>query len=481
VIKAIKPIRFAVTGAVAVALAATLLPLAAAADGAETKQAGTIDLGNQLQPIDGFGVSQAFQRAAVMNGLYGLTPENQREVLDLLLDQETGAGLSILRLGIGSSSDEVYDHMKSIQPTDPGGPDAEPQYVWDGYDGGQVWLAQEAQSYGVERFYADAWSAPGYMKTNGSDANGGTLCGLPGASCDSGDWRQAYADYLLQYVRFYAQEGIEITDLGFTNEPDLATSYASMELTPEQAVDMVNVLGPTIEQSEFSGLNLLCCDAAGWEVQRPYTEAIEADPQAAGYVDGHTGHSYVNPARSPLSTDKPTWMSEWNPDGDAWTEGWDDGTGYDGMSIAEDIHATLTEAEANAYLYWLGASIDATRALIQMDGADYHVSSRLWAMAAYSRFIRPEAVRVGAESGSSSVSVSAFRNADGSTVVEILNTGTGAVSQTFDLSGGEVAGTGSVYLTDNTHGLERTGDAKVTDGQLAVDLPARSLTTVVLD
>jgi glucosylceramidase len=475
-----KPIRLAVTGAVAAALAATLLPLASAA---ETGQAaGTIDLGEQLQPIDGFGVSQAFQRAAVIDGLQGLTPENGQEVVDLLFSQEAGAGLSILRLGIGSSSDEVYDHMKSIQPTDPGGPDAEPQYVWDGYDGGQVWLAQQAQSYGVERFYADAWSPPGYMKTNGSDANGGTLCGLPGASCDSGDWRQAYADYLVQYVRFYAEEGIEITDLGFTNEPDLSTSYASMELTPEQAVDMVNVLGPTIEASEFSGLNLACCDAAGWEVQRPFTEAIEADPQAAGFVDLHTGHSYVNPARSPLPTDKPFWMSEWNPDGDAWTEGWDDGTGYDGMSIAEDIHATLAEAEANAYVYWLGASIDATRALIQMDGADYHVSSRLWAMAAYSRFIRPEAVRVGAESGASGVNVTAFRNADGSTVVEILNTGDGAVNQSFDLTGGEVAGTGSVYLTDGTHGLERTGDAAVSDdGRLTLDLPARSLTTVVLD
>ncbi|MGP3968929.1 glycoside hydrolase family 30 protein [Streptomyces sp. 6N223] len=471
--------RLAMTGAVAAALATTLLPPATAA---EARQAsGTIDLGEQLQPIDGFGVSQAFQRAAVMNGLQGLTPENQQEVVDLLFSQENGAGLSILRMGIGSSSDEVYDHMKSIQPTDPGGPDAEPQYVWDGYDGGQVWLAKEAQSYGVERFYADAWSAPGYMKTNGSDANGGSLCGLPGASCDSGDWRQAYADYLVQYVRFYAEEGIDITDLGFTNEPDWVASYASMEVTPEQAADMVKVLGPTIEESEFGDLNLVCCDSFGWEEQRAYSEAIEADPEAAGYVDVHTGHEYASAARSPLPTDKPVWMSEWNPDGDAWTEGWDDGTGYDGMSIAEDIHATLSEANANAYVYWLGASIGQTRAFIQMDGADYRVSSRLWAMAAYSRFIRPDAVRVGAESGSDGVSVTAFRNADGSTVVEILNTGNATVNQTFDLAGGDVAGTGSVYLTDATHAVERTGDAALADGELSVNLPGRSLTTVVLD
>lgn len=55
----------------------------------------------------------------------------------------------------------------------------------------------------MTRFYADAWTAPGYMKTNGTDADGGTLCGLAGATCASGDWRRAYANYLVQYARFY--------------------------------------------------------------------------------------------------------------------------------------------------------------------------------------------------------------------------------------------------------------------------------------
>ncbi len=33
------------------------------------------------------------------------------------------------------------------------------------------------------------------MKTNDSVDNGGTLCGVPGATCASGDWRQADANY----------------------------------------------------------------------------------------------------------------------------------------------------------------------------------------------------------------------------------------------------------------------------------------------
>jgi glucuronoarabinoxylan endo-1,4-beta-xylanase len=80
-----------------------------------------------------------------------------------------------------------------------------------------------------------SWSAPGYMKTNGDEANGGSLCGLAGAACASGDWRRAYANYLVQYTRFYAQEGITIDDIGFTNEPDFTATYSSMRFTPAQA------------------------------------------------------------------------------------------------------------------------------------------------------------------------------------------------------------------------------------------------------
>ncbi|WP_229832870.1 hypothetical protein [Streptomyces narbonensis] len=88
----------------------------------QTKQAGpAIDFRAALQPIDGFGFSMAFQRADLLHGARGLSPAKQREVLDLLLSKEKGAGLSILRLGIGSSTDRVYDHMPTILPTDPGG------------------------------------------------------------------------------------------------------------------------------------------------------------------------------------------------------------------------------------------------------------------------------------------------------------------------------------------------------------------------
>ncbi|MEO3868531.1 glycoside hydrolase [Nonomuraea sp. B12E4] len=407
------------------------------------------------QEIDGFGISQAFRRNELLKAL----PEaQQREVLDLWFDRDKGAGLSILRLGIGSSpAGSPYDHMVSIQPEDPGGPDAPPRYVWDGDDNSQVWVAKEAKAYGVKRFFADAWSAPGYMKDNGDDKNGGTL---------KPEWQRAYAKYLVAYTKFYAREGIKITDLGFTNEPDWTATYASMRFTPEQARDFAKVLGPIAE-----GVKVACCDSFGWTESKAYTAAIEADREARRWVKTHTGHTYASPVDGPLPTARRTWMSEWNPNGTTWNVNWDDGSGYDGFTIAQAVHDALTLGNVSAYIYWLGGSRGATRALLQLDDVarTYSVSKRLWALAAYSRFIRPGAVRLDAAAADPALKVSAFRNPDGSRVVEVLNTGTAPVTWRG------VHGRATAYLTDEANSLTPSRVSGRT-----VTLQPRALTTIVM-
>lgn len=172
----------------------------------------TVNTSSTLQQIDGFGISQAFGRASQFEAL-ATTP--QKEGLDYLFSTTTGAGLTIIRNRIGSNGTG-----DSILPTSPGSPAVTPTYVWDDNDSGQVWFSQQAVSYGVNTIYADAWSAPGFMKTNGEDINGGYLCGVTGETCSTGDWRQAFANMLAQYVKYYQSTGIQITHLGFLNEPD---------------------------------------------------------------------------------------------------------------------------------------------------------------------------------------------------------------------------------------------------------------------
>jgi O-glycosyl hydrolase len=115
----------------------------------------TIDTSKTYQTIDGFGFSEAFQRA---NLIVNLPAPKQASILDLLFNTSVGAGFSILRTGIGSSPDSSSDHMNSIEPKNPGGPSAAPSYTWDGKDSGQLFVAKQAKAYGVGTFYANAWS-----------------------------------------------------------------------------------------------------------------------------------------------------------------------------------------------------------------------------------------------------------------------------------------------------------------------------------
>jgi glucuronoarabinoxylan endo-1,4-beta-xylanase len=445
-----------------------------------------VDEATTYQTIDGFGFSAAFQRADIIRGSRGLRAAQRSEVLDLLLG-EAGASLSILRLGIGSSTDWVYDRMKSIAPTPPADVDTPPSYEWDGSDGGQVWLARRAQEYGVRLFYATAWSAPGYMLSDGHDTGGGVLGGLPGSPRHLGDWRAAYARYLIEYVRLYRREGIAITHVGFTNEPDLfdhkephEIPYAAMRMTPAQVTDFAKVLGPEIERSGLP-VSLVCCDATSWDKQVVYSAAIESDPEARRLVAVHAGHNYMVPARRRLPTDRPSWMSEWEPDveGHHWRTGWDTGAPDDGLRLAEDIHGALTQANVSAYIYWFGASIGGTRALIRLDGPRYHVAKRLWALAAFSRYVRPDAVRVAASSSDPAVKVSAFVNAAGPTVLTLINTGNRPLTAEIDHVRRPASKEATAYVTNDTMSMTRTAALSWPEAHPTADVPPRSVTCLV--
>src|SRR5690242_14390269 len=79
---------------------------------------GSADFGGALQPIDGFGFSAAFGRAAL---IHAMPADQQQQIVDLLPSPRDGAGLSILRMSVGSSPDGVGDN-RSIEPVAPASP-----------------------------------------------------------------------------------------------------------------------------------------------------------------------------------------------------------------------------------------------------------------------------------------------------------------------------------------------------------------------
>ena len=476
------------------AATAALLPLAvmaparadtpAAADATTTTSTGTgsivvVDGSRRYQRIDGFGISQAFGTANQIRYL-GDVPA-RKQALDLLFDKTTGAGFSILRNLIPS------DAAHTMEPTAPASPADPPTYVWNGADDytdwGQLWISKQASTYGVTQFYNDAWSAPGFMKTNGTENNGGALCGTPGAECASGDWRQAYADYLVQHAKNWASLGLTPTALGFLNEPNWVVGYSSMQWTPAQTADFLKVLGPTLRKAHLR-TKLTCCEPVGWNQLPDYTSAILADPAARRAIDIFTSHGYGAAPDAAIDTGrKPVWETEWSTGQGAFNPAWDDNSTQSGFTWAQHIYDGLAKANLSAFLHWYGisTSTNGNGALVQLKGTTLIPAKRYYTFVNYSRYVRPGAVRIGASTTDAGLEVTAFRNTDGSTVIVALNTATTATPVAYRLSCVELRrGSVASYLTNDANSTAAQDPLPLRRGGFTATVPPRSLVTYVI-
>ena len=465
-------------GALAVLLAGT--GVAAGAGPAAAQDTASINGATTYQTMTGFGASEGFGEAqTVMNASASV----QQQALGLLYSPVSGAGLTMLRNEISA------DAGSTIEPAAPASPAAAPAYVSlasVNSDQGQLWFAQQIKAdYGVTNVFADAWSAPPFMKTNDSADNGGAVCGLSGATCASGDWRQAYANYLVQYAKDYAAAGDPLTYIGPENEANLSTSYDSMQLSPAQTASFLDVLGPTLASSGLP-TKMECCATEGWDYAQQYASAIESDSTASADTAVFTSHGYTQAPASPLSGwAKPAWQTEWSTF-ETWDPAWDDGTDASGLTWAQHIYTGLTAANLSAFLYWWGSTTPSengdNEGLIEINGSSVIPSGRLWAFANYSRYVRPGAVRIAATSSNSAVDLTAFRNPDGSVAVVALNTGTSADPITYSLSGtGTPSGaTVTPYLTDSASDTAAQAATTVSGGAFSATIPARSLVTYVI-
>jgi O-glycosyl hydrolase len=457
--------------------AAGLVALAGPASAADT---ATINGATTYQTMAGFGASEGFGEAAtVMNASSSV----QQQALSLLYSPVSGAGLTMLRNEISA------DSGATIEPTAPSSPTATPSYASlasINSDQGQLWFAQQIKAdYGVTNVFADAWSAPPFMKTNDSADNGGTLCGVPSATCSSGDWRQAYSNYLVQYAKDYSAAGDPLSYIGPENEANLAPSYDGMTLTPAQTANLIDVLGPAVASSGLS-TKVECCATEGWDYAQQYAAAIEADPTASSYTPLFTSHGYTQAPASALSGwTKPVWETEWSTF-ETWDPAWDDGTDASGLTWAQHIYTGLTASNLSAFLYWWGSTTPSengdNEGLIEINGSTVASSGRLWAFANYSRYVRPGAVRIAATSSNSAVDLTAFKNTDGSVAIVALNTASSADPITYSLSGTGTANGATVtpYLTNASNDAAAQPATAISGGAFSATIPARSLVTYVI-
>jgi O-glycosyl hydrolase len=351
-------------------------------------------------------------------------------------------------------------------------------------DMSQLWFAQQIKArFGVTNVFADAWSAPAFMKTNDETDNGGAVCGMSGATCSSGNWEQAYANYLKQYAADYAAAGDPLTYVGPENEANLSTSYDSMQITPAQTAQFLDVLGPTMAGT---GTGVECCATEGWDYAQQYAAAIEADPTASADTAVFTSHGYTEAPTTPLSGwSKPAWETEWSTF-ETWDPAWDDGTDASGLTWAQHIFAGLDSADLNAFLYWWGSTTPSengdNEGLIQINGSTVTPSGRLWALGNFSDFVRPGAVRIGASTSDGNLTMDAFKNTNGTISVVVLNTGSSPDTVSYSLSGTGTPNGATVtpFLTNGSNDIAAQATTSVSGGAFTGTIPARSLETYVV-
>ena len=251
-----------------------------------------------------------------------------------------------------------------------------------------------------------------------------------------------------------------------------------------QSADFLEVLAPTVARSNLTHKpQLTCCDATGWRQQSDFlTELDQAG--ATNLFNLVTSHGYQSEPRLPFNTPHRVWQTEWADLSGSWTPDWDSfGQVGEGIQWANKIQECFVISNCSAFLHWIGAEASSgNSALIRLnstgDPDSYTASKRLWAFAQFSRFVKPGAVRVGAESANGVLHVSAFQNEAGSVAVQVINNGWVDANVPLNVGGWSGNGTVKAYLTDNQNDLTEIG-VQTSAGGAVGTVPKRSMVSFV--
>ncbi len=315
--------------------------------------------------------------------------------------------------------------------------------------------AQRAVSLGA-RIFATPWTPPPELKSNQDIVSGELLEENYGA----------YADHLLSFRDFMADNGITVEAISIQNEPDIAVTYESCDWTPAQMASFLTSQGP-----RFGDTKIIAAES--FNFNRQATDPLLNDPAVAEQLDIVGGHIYGNGlADYPLARQrgKEVWMTEHYTDS---------GNEPDranfwplALDVGRELHDSMV-ANFNAYVWWY---IRRGYGLITDDGV---VSKRGYFMSQYSRYVRPGFVRVAASTPNvGGVGVTAYKNGAGSVVVVALNESQTPQNVNLDIFGSCVTGFDR-FTTSETKNAQQDPPVALTSGRAAVTLDPQSVTTFV--
>jgi glucosylceramidase len=237
-----------------------------------------IDDSRTFQPIEGFGFSLTGGSAYLLAGL------EKTERADLLRElfglTEASVGLSCLRLTIGASDLGRKDYSYWGLRRGTKDPDLA-RFNLSAGDREVVPVLQEIlQVNPTVKFIASPWSAPPWMKSNGSYVAGRL----------KPEFYPEYARYFVKYVETMRGHGIHVSAVTPQNEPQNPRNEPSMVMSAAEQADFIKgYLGPALRK-DAPETEILCwdhnCDGADFPL------AVLGDAGARAYVAGVAWHLY---------------------------------------------------------------------------------------------------------------------------------------------------------------------------------------------
>lgn len=289
---------------------------------------------------------------------------------------------------------------------------------------------------------ASVWSAPASMKTNDSTI-GGTIK------------ISSYAD-LAAYMKDFNTAVGGLAAISPTNEPNIAVTYESMQMTASQVADFVAAEG------DSCGAPIMAPEP--FNMDQTFINTYLSNDSANSKTAFIAGHIYGATPYN-LSADKPVWMTEHyinsNLSGDDWPNA---------MNVAKEINDCMS-AGWGAYVWWY---IRRSYGPISESG---NIQKLGYVMAQYARYIRPGYTKISCtQNPSTGIYVTAYKS--GSKIVVVaINENSSEVYLPFNLNGSSVSGFAS-YTTTSSSNLA-PGNVSISGNVFGTALPAMSITTLL--
>ncbi len=379
----------------------------------------TIELDDRqtFQTIDGFGFALTGGSAKHLAHM----DDAKRAALlkELFAVDGTNIGISYLRISIGAS--DLNDFVYSYDDMPEGQTDAELTKFSLAPDQAEVVpVLKEILAINPHiEILGSPWSAPAWMKTNGN-SKGGKL---------KPEYYGVYANYFVKFIQGMQALGIKIAAITIQNEPLNNKNTPSMlMMAEEEAAFIKDHLGPAFKAAGIRTKIILYdhnCDVP------EYATSILKDPAANSYVDGSGFHLYGGEISAMTAVhnafpQKNLYFTEFMA-----VEPTESGR----ITISKPVEGTFMGAlqnwSRNVLLWNLAANskfephtdnggCPICQGAVTIDGNEVTRNLAYYAMAHFSKFVRPGSVRIGSSSVSTLPNV-AFKDAGARVVLIVAN------------------------------------------------------------